>query len=74
MNDLEEIKCEIRKIKTFLYDDSEVGSEGLVSKVDRVEKKLDTVINDLRWSKNVAMGIGAVVSFIVTTLINYFSE
>ena len=74
MNDLEEIKCEIRKIKTFLYDDSEVGSEGLVSKVDRVEKKLDTVINDLRWSKNVAMGIGAVVSFIVTTLINYFSK
>lgn len=74
MNDLEEIKCEIRKIKTFLYDDSEVGSEGLVSKVDRVEKKLDTVINDLRWSKNVAMGIGAVVSFVVTTLINYFSK
>lgn len=75
---MEEIRREIRQLRRALYGDTEINQKGLYDKLDRVETRLDALIDGevaaLRIDYRIAIvylkGIaGAVGTILVTVLI-----
>lgn len=76
-HEIEEIRRELRRIKNDVYGDANVNRQSIFAKLDRLEERLDTLIDgevaalklDYRIAIVYLKGIAGAVGTIVVTLI-----
>ena len=69
---LEKGERDITAIKYHLYDNKNTGQQGLVNKVEQLDKKVDSIVSDLKWAKMVTTGIATALSSLAMLIYDHF--